>query len=178
MQALEEQVRDFPEQLRRERASASAQAEELHSRAAMSIVTQKSAEYELRLQSEKQTTEAANAELKRARDRCSVLESQLKSSGDSVVALQSQLSKADGDWRHEFDAMQRQLQEQALQMETMRQQLQDQTSRADEATVMWREAEADVRQCRHAMQLDADRLQVMRCESDFNVCVLLACERR
>ena len=56
-------------------------------------------------------------------------------------------------------------------METMRQQLQDQTSRADEATVMWREAEADVRQCRHAMQLDADRLQVMRCESDFNVCV-------
>ena len=46
-----------------------------------------------------------------------------------------------------------------------------QTSRADEATVMWREAEADVRQCRHAMQLDADRLQVMRCESDFNVCV-------
>jgi septal ring factor EnvC (AmiA/AmiB activator) len=95
-----------------------------------------------------------------------------------VVALQSQLSKADGDWRHESDAMQRQLQEQALQMDTMRQQLQDQTSRADEATAKWREAEADVRQCRHAMQLDADRLQVMRCEKVILMCVLLACERR
>ena len=170
MQALEEQVRDFPEQLRRERASASAQAEELHSRV-VSAFADKSVDLETRLQHEGRRAEAAESELKGVRDQCSALESELKSSGDSVVALQSQLSKADGDWRHEFDAMQRQLQEQALQMETMRQQLQDQTSRADEATAKWREAEAGTRQCRHAMQLDADRLQVMRCESDFNVCV-------
>ena len=176
MQALEEQVRDFPEQLRRERASASAQAEELHSRV-VSAFADKSVDLETRLQHEGRRAEAAESELKGARDQCSALESELKSSGDSVVALQSQLSKADGDWRHEFDAMQRQLQDQALQMETLSKQLQDQTSRADEATAKWREAEAGTRQCRHAMQLDADRLQVMRCEVIL-MCVLLACERR
>jgi hypothetical protein len=46
--------------------------------------------------------------------------------------------------------------------------LQAQAARADEATAKWREAEAAVQQCRHAMQLDADRLQVL-CGGAFSV---------
>ena len=161
LQALEEQARDFPEQLRRERAAVGAQVEELHSRAAISAVTQKTAELEHRFLIEKQRAETAESELKVLRDHCRSLESQLKSSSDSVVTLQSQLSKSDSDWRLEFDAIQQQLQQQALQAATFSKELQAQTTRADEATAMLRDAEADVRLCRHAMQLDADRLQVL-----------------
>ena len=149
-------MRDFPEQLRRERAAAGAQVEELHSRA-VSAFADKSVDLEQRLQQEARRAEAVESELKAVRDRCSILESQLKSSGDSVLALQSQLSKSDGDGRREFDAIQLLLQEQASQAETLNKQLQAQTARADEATAKWREAEADIRQCKQAMQLDADR---------------------
>ena len=163
-------MRDFPEQLRRERAAASAEAEELHSRAAMSIVAQKCSDFEHRLQQERQQSESAESELNTVRDRCSILESQLKISGDSVLALQSQLSKSESAWRCEFDAIQQLLQEHASQAETLNKQLQAQSALADEATVKWREAEADTRQCRQSMQLDADRLQVLwRCDA---VCVV------
>ena len=171
LQALEEQVRDFPEQLRRERAAVSAEAEELHSRA-VSVFVDKSVDLEKRLQQEVQRSESAESELNAVRDRCSILESQLKSSGDSVLALQSQLSKSDSDWRREFDAIQQLLQEHASQAETLNKQLQAQSALADEATVKWREAEADTRQCRQSMQLDADRLQVLwRCDTVCVVCI-------
>ncbi len=154
-------MRDFPEQLRRERAAASAEAEELHSRAAMSIVAQKCSDFEHRLQQERQQSATAESELNTVRDRCSILESQLKISGDSVLALQSQLSKSESAWRCEFDAIQQLLQEHASQAETLNKQLQAQSARADEATVKWREAEADTRQCRQSMQLDADRCKTL-----------------
>ena len=165
-------MRDFPEQLRRERAAVSAEAEELHSRAAMSIVAQKCSDFERRLVIEKRLTQSVEIDLNAVRDRCSILESQLKSSGDSVLALQSQLSKSDSDWRREFDAIQQLLQEHASQAETLNKQLQAQSALADEATVKWREAEADTRQCRQSMQLDADRLQVLwRCDTVWVVCI-------
>ena len=160
MQALEEQVRDFPEQLRRERAAVGAQVEELHTRA-VSAFADKSVDLEKRLQQESRRAELAESELKVVRDHCRSLDGQLKSSSDSVFTLQSQLSKSDSEWRLEFDAIQQQLQQQGLQAATFSKELQAQTTRADEATAMLREAEADVRLCRHAMQLDADRLQVL-----------------
>ena len=135
LQALEEQARDFPEQLRRERAAVGAQVEELHSRA-VSAFADKSVDLEKRLQQESRRSETAESELKVLRDHCRSLESQLKSSSDSVVTLQSQLSKSDSDWRLEFDAIQQQLQQQALQAATFSKELQAQTTRADEATAM------------------------------------------
>ena len=130
LQALEEQARDFPEQLRRERAAVGTQYEE---QAVLSAVAQKTAELEHRFLIEKQRAETAESELKVLRDHCRSLESQLRSSCDSVLT----------------------------QAETFSKELQAQTARADEATAMWREAEANTRQCRRAMQLDADRLQVL-----------------
>jgi flagellar biosynthesis chaperone FliJ len=171
-QELEEQVRDFPEQLRRERATASAQVEELHSRA-VATFADKSVDLDKRMQQEARRADEAESELKAVRDHCSSLESQLQSSSNSVLTLQMQLSKTDGDWRRELDAMQQQLQELASQADTMSGELQAQAARADAATAKWREAEAEVQQCRHVMQLDAGRLQVLNSCGASALCVLL-----
>mgnify|MGYP000545315218 CR=1 FL=1 len=72
---------------------------------------------------------------------------------------QSQLSQSESEWREEFDAVQQQLLEQVTEAESMSMQLQAQAARADEATARCRQAEAEVQQCRHTMQLDAGRLQ-------------------
>jgi hypothetical protein len=48
-----------------------------------------------------------------------------------------------------------------LENDHTKQLLRSQIARADDATMKWREAEADARQCRQSMQLDADRLQVL-----------------
>ena len=128
MQVLEEQVRGFPEQLRRERAAASAQVEALHSSAVASAIFDKSAEFERKLQQERLLTQQVESELKAARDRC--------------------------------EAMQQQLQVLASNGDMMYQKSVAQTALADEATAKWREADSALQQCRHAMQRDADRLQV------------------
>jgi hypothetical protein len=152
LQALQQQVREFPEQLRREKAAMSAQVEELHSRAVSSFAD-RSVDAEKRLQLETRRADAAESQLKVARD-------QLSSSNDSLHALQSQLSQSESEWREEFDAVQQQLLEQVAEAESMIMQLQAQAARADEATARCRQAEAEVQQCRHTMQLDAGRLQV------------------
>ena len=161
-QELEEQVRDFPEQLRRERATASAQVEELHSRA-VATFADKSVDLDKRMQQEARRADEAESELKAVRDHCSSLESQLQSSSNSVLTLQMQLSKTDGDWRRELDAMQQQLQELASQADTMSGELQAQAARADAATAKWREAEAEVQQCRHSLQRSFHQLEACRC---------------
>ena len=158
-QALERQVQEFPELLRLERTAAGLQVEELHSRA-VSAFTNKSSELERRLQEEQKRADAAECELRAAQERCSLVESQLKSSNESLLELQSQLSKSDSNWRRELDAVQQLLQDQALTAESLNRQLQAQVSRADEATAKCRQAEAEVEQLRHAMRLDADRMQV------------------
>jgi hypothetical protein len=66
------------------------------------------------------------------------------------------------------DAMQQQLLQLTSQADAISGMMQAQAARADEATAKWREAEAAVQQCRHAMQLDADRLQVL-CGGAFSV---------
>jgi hypothetical protein len=78
VQVLEEQVRGFPEQLRRERAAASAQVEALHSSAVASAIFDKSAEFERKLQQERLLTQQAESELKAARDRCEAMQQQLQ----------------------------------------------------------------------------------------------------
>ena len=130
----------------------SAQVEELHSRAVSSFAD-RSIDAEKRLQLETRRADAAESQLKVARD-------QLSSSNDSLRALQSQLSQSESEWREEFDAVQQQLLEQVTEAESMSMQLQAQAARADEATARCRQAEAEVQQCRHTMQLDAGRLQV------------------
>jgi predicted nucleic acid-binding Zn-ribbon protein len=161
-QVLEEQVRDFPEQLRRERSAASAQVEALHSRA-VSAFADKSVDLDKRIQQEMRRADVAESELKAARDRCSSLESQLQGSSNSVLSLQMQLSKTDSDWRRELEAMQEQLQQLVSQADGMSGELQAKAALVDEATAKWRQAEAEVQQCRNAMQRDAERLQVMCC---------------
>jgi len=159
MQELQQQVREFPEQLRREKAAMSAQVEELHSRAVSSFAD-RSIDAEKRLQLETRRADAAESQLNAVQDEFRRLESQLSSSNDSVRALQSQLSQSESEWREEFDAVQQQLLEQVTEAESMSMQLQAQAARADEATARCRQAEAEVQQCRHTMQLDAGRLQV------------------
>ena len=159
LQALQEQVRDFPEQLRREKAALGVQVEELHARAVSAFVD-KSIDLEKHVQAEARRAEAAESQLQALQDECRHLESQLRSSNDSLLALQSQLSRSEGEWRQEFDAVQQQLEQQVSQAESLNRQLQAQAARADEATARSRQAEAEVQQCRHTMQLDAGRLQV------------------
>ncbi len=161
VQMLEEQVRDFPEQLRRERSAASAQVEALHKNAAISAIALKSVEFEHHLRNERNLMQQAESELKAARDRCSSLETQLQSSNNSAHALQEQLSKIDSDWHRELQAMEQQLQQLSSQADAMTEELQTQTARADEATAKLREAEDELQRCRYTMQHDADRLQVM-----------------
>ena len=153
-------MRDFPEQLRRERAAASAQVEELHSRA-VSAFADKSVDLDRRMQHETRRADEAESELKVVRDQCRSLENQLQSSSNTVLTLQMQLSKTDGDWRLELDAMQQQLQELVSQVEARSRELQAEAARADAASAKWREAEAEVQLCRHAMHRDAGRLQVV-----------------
>jgi flagellar biosynthesis chaperone FliJ len=77
----------------------------LHSRA-VSAFADKSVDLEKRLQQECRRAESAESELKVVRDHCRSLEGQLKSSSDSVVTLQSQLSQAEADVRLCKHAMQ------------------------------------------------------------------------
>ncbi len=163
-------MRDFPEQLRRERAAASAEANDLNTRAASIIFAQKRSNSEHLLQQERQQTASAESKLNAVRDRYRILESQLNVSGHSVLTLQSQLSQSESAWRREVDAKQQLLQELASQDETLNNKLQAHSTRADDATMKWRDAEEDARQCRQYMQLNADRLQVLwRCDA---VCVV------
>jgi hypothetical protein len=59
--------------------------------------------------------------------------------------------------------------------EHIKTQLQSQAARADAATAKWREAEAEVQQCRHVMQLDAGRLQVLNSCGASALCVCCCC---
>ena len=138
-------MRDFPEQLRREKAALGAQVEELHARAVSAFVG-KSIDLEKHVQAEARRAEAAESQLQAVQDECRHLESQLRSSNDSLLALQSQLSRSEGEWRQEFDAVQQQLEEQVSQAESLNRQLQAQAARADEATARSRQLEAEVQQ--------------------------------
>jgi len=142
---VQEQVRDFPEQLRREKAALGDQVEGLHARAVAAFV-QSSVQHEHRLQQETRRAEAVESQLQAVQDECRHLESQLRSSNDSLLALQSQLSRSEGEWRQEFDAVQQQLEQQVSQAESLNRQLQAQAARADEATARSRQAEAEVQQ--------------------------------
>jgi hypothetical protein len=83
-----------------------------------------------------------------------------KACATSVLAAETATSKLKAA-ADECRRLERELEIVSVDTSRLKMQLQTQTARADEATAMWREAEADVRQCRHAMQLDADRLQVL-----------------
>jgi hypothetical protein len=157
VQMLEEQVRDFPEQLRRERSAASAQVEALHSRA-VSAFADRSVDLDKRVQQEARRADVAESELKAARDRCSSLETQLKGVSNSALTLQVQLSKTDSDWRRELDAMQQRLRLFSSQVDSMSKELQTQTARADKAIAKLREAEDELQHCRSAIhQMSRDR---------------------
>jgi hypothetical protein len=88
------------------------------------------------------------------------LQSLEKACATSVLAAETATSKLKAA-ADECRRLERELENVCIDTSRLKMQLQTQTARADEATAMWREAEADVRQCRHAMQLDADRLQVL-----------------
>jgi hypothetical protein len=74
----------------------------------------------------------------------------------------------------ECKRLEKETQDVQREAEHIKAQLQAQAARADAATAKWREAEAEVQQCRHAMQLDAGRLQVFcSCGASAFVCLLL-----
>jgi hypothetical protein len=69
----------------------------------------------------------------------------------------------------ECKRLEREIESVQLDNDRIKKMMRAQISRADEATAMWREAEADIRQCKQAMQLDAARLQVWCVSSDLCV---------